>query len=110
MVYYPALWLGAVIGLASATAASAQANCGAARTPQMRAWCYQQQAEIYRQQQQTYNDIARQQYRQHQRWGEALEFYGTVRGPHTPDGFAAGMAGRAWNAPRYYYDYRYGRP
>jgi hypothetical protein len=87
-------------GVVMPNTASAQVNCGAARTHEMRVWCYQQSMQIYRQQSQMYNDIARQQYRTHQNVGTALR-YAPLIGRY---------AAPAWNAPRYYYDYRYGRP
>jgi hypothetical protein len=82
------------------TQASAQmANCGMASSPQMRQWCYQQQMMIYRQQQQYYNNMARQQWQQHENMGRALRA--------APGGQ---YSAPAWNAPRYMYQYRYGRP
>jgi hypothetical protein len=88
-----------LLALASSNA-FAQVNCGAASSSQMRAWCYQQSARAYRQQSQQYNNIARGMYRQHQYIGRALG-----RAP-----VIGNYAGRAWNAPRYYYNYRYERP
>jgi hypothetical protein len=98
-----ALIAAAAFGLAfafSGGGASAQVNCGAASTPQMRAWCYQQSARLYQRQSQQYNNIARQQWRQHERIGQALG--------HAP--IFGDYAKPAWNAPRYIYQYRYGRP
>jgi hypothetical protein len=97
-----ALLLAGLIGagaLVTADTASAEVNCGAASTHAMRVWCYQQSAQIYRQQSQMYNDIAQQQYRQHQQIGQALRY--------AP--YIGRYAAPAWNVPRYIYDYRYGR-
>lgn len=85
---------------AAATPALADVNCNRAASPQMRAYCYNQMAQIYRQQQQQYEAIARQQYQMHQNIGRALRYVPVV----------GRYAAPAWNAPRYYYDYRYGRP
>ena len=54
------------------------------------------EAQIYRQQSQAYNNIAQQQYRQHQQIGQALRY--------AP--YIGRYAAPAWNAPRYVYDYR----
>lgn len=77
----------------------AQVNCGVAPNPAARAHCYQQMEQIYRQQQQFYEDQARRQYQMHQGTGQVLR--------RAPGGQ---YWGPAWNAPRQYYDYRYGRP
>ena len=90
--------LGAV--LLTTDLASAQANCAMASTPQMRAWCYQQQSRIYREQSQAHHAIARRQYQMHRKVGRAFRVFPKIGPP----------AARAWNAPRYYYNYRYGRP
>ncbi len=79
--------------------AAAQENCGAAPNPQARANCYQQMEQIYHQQQQLYENQARQQYQLHQDVGRWLRV--------APGGR---YWAPAWNAPRYYYDQRYGRP
>jgi len=110
------LWragVGAVTGALSlvvATSVSAQVNCGAARSPAMYRWCLQQQQKIYEQEAEAYNDIARQQYLEHQRIGQGLQYYGQMRGYGSPDGTIARWGAKAWNAPRYYYNYRYGEP
>ena len=83
-----------------APAAAQMANCGAARTRQMYEWCLGQQAQIYRQQSDYYNNMARQQWRQHQNIGRTLK-YAPLIGP---------SAQRAWNVPRYLYQFRYGKP
>src|SRR5216684_6289360 len=97
-------FLGAALLLAaSATTASAQVNCGMARTPQMRAWCYQQSARIYYQQSQAYNNIARQQWQTYQ---NAPRYIAPLRA--VPGGRPlVGAASWAWRAPGYYYQYRY---
>ena len=91
----------AMLALAStAEGAAAQVNCNVLPHGTARANCYGREAQIYRQQSQAYNGIAQQQYRQHQQIGRALR--------------AAPLIGRyaapAWNAPRYVYTDRYGRP
>jgi hypothetical protein len=80
--------------------ASAQVNCSAGRTSQIRAWCYQQSAQIYRQQSQAYANIARQQYQTHVNVGRYIG-YAPLIGRY---------AAPAWNAPRAIYNMRYGRP
>ena len=77
----------------------AQVNCGAAPNPQARAHCHQQMEQIYRQQQQFHENEAQRQYQLHQDTGRVLR--------RAPGGQ---YWAPAWNAPRYYYDRRYGRP
>ncbi len=91
--------LGIVFICSFPVAAMAQVNCGASPNPQVRANCYQQMEQIYRQQQQFYENQARQQYQMHQGIGQGLRM--------APGGQ---YWAPAWNAPRYYYDRRYGRP
>lgn len=88
--------LAIMILLVGTIPASAQVNCAAA-SPQMRAWCYQQSARIYYEQSQAYNNIARQQYYMHQNIGRGLRYVPMIGRP----------VSRAWNAPRYYYNFRY---
>lgn len=95
-----------LISLATVTVASAQVNCGIAGTPQMRAWCYQQSAQIYRQESQMYNNIARQQWQQYQNAPRYIQPLRVIPGA----GPLVGAATQAWRAPGYYYQYRYGRP
>ena len=98
-----AVLAGMIAGLAflvTAGAASAQVNCNVLPHGSARANCYGQQAQIYRQQAQQYNAIAQQQYRVHQNVGTVIG-----RAP-----LIGRYAGPAWNAPRYIYNYRYGRP
>lgn len=84
----------AIATLALAASASAQVNCNVLPHGQGRANCYGREAQIWRDQARAYNDIAAQQYRQHQQIGQALG--------------AAPLIGKyaapAWNAPRYGYD------
>lgn len=80
--------------------ASAEVNCGVLTQSQARVSCYRAQADIYRRQAEDYNNIAREQYRMHERVGRGLR--------HAP--IFGRYAAPAWNAPRYYYQYRYGRP
>jgi len=99
--------IGALLFMAMSTVvASAQVNCGAARTPQMRAWCYGQSAQIYQQQSRAYNDIARWQWQQYQNAPRYVQPFRMVPGGNA----IVGPAIRAWRAPGYYYQYRYGRP
>ena len=88
------------ISLAAASGASAQVNCNVLPHGVQRANCYGQQSQIYGQLSQQYYGIARQQYQTHVAVGQALS--------------AAPLIGRyaapAWNAPRYIYNLRYGRP
>jgi len=86
--------------LVFADAASAQVNCNVLPHGAGRANCYGRQAQIYREQSAAYNAIAQQQYRMHQRVGTALG-YAPLIGRY---------AAPAWNAPRYIYTYRHGRP
>lgn len=98
-----ALVLAAIIGATSISTtdtASAQVNCNVLPHGQARASCYGREAQIWRQQSDAYNAIARQQYGQHEQIGQALR-YAPLIGRY---------AAPAWNAPRYYYTYRYGRP
>lgn len=80
--------------------ASAQVNCGVLPHGPARASCYGRESQIYREQSQQYYGIAQQQYRVHQNVGNAIR--------HVP--IVGHYAAPAWNAPRYYYNYRYGRP
>jgi hypothetical protein len=88
------------LALAAADSASAQVNCGAARTHEMRVYCYQQSARIYQQQSQAYHNIARRQYQMHENVGRVIG--------HAP--VIGRYAAPAWNAPRVIYNMRYGRP
>jgi len=86
--------------LLSALPAMAQVNCKAAATRAGYIRCLQQQAQIYRESARNYNEIARDLYRMHRRTGRILR-----RAP-----IFGKYAAPAWNAPRYYYRFRYGRP
>ena len=80
--------------------ASAGVNCYAARSRSVLLNCLRQHEQIYRNQSRAYNDIARGQYNTHRRVGRYLK-----RAP-----YIGRSAARAWNYPRYYYRFRYGRP
>jgi hypothetical protein len=92
--------IGVVAHLTFGSAAFAQANCNVLPHGTGRANCYGQQAQIYREQSRAYNGIAREQYRMHERVGTALRYAPVFGRP----------AAAAWNAPRYIYTYRQGRP
>jgi hypothetical protein len=83
-----------------------EANCKAARTRQMYEWCLGQQAQIYRQQSQAYNSIARQQWQQYQNAPNYIAPLKVIPGA----GPIVNGATWAWRAPGYYYQYRYGKP
>jgi hypothetical protein len=85
-----------LVGGVLATPASAQVNCNAAPHGQARANCYAREAQIWREQSRLQNDIARQQYQQHQQIGRALR--------HAP--LIGRYAAPAWNAPRTIYNFR----
>ena len=85
--------------VSASPASSQQANCGYWPQGAQRADCYRQQEQIYRQEQQWHEQQYRQQYDMHRNIGPAIR--------RAPGGQ---YLAPAWNAPRYYYDYRYGRP
>ena len=93
----------------SAAASAQDANCYAAPPGSGRQNCLYQQQEIYRQQQDYYNNQARETHNWHQGTGAFMSAYG-IQNQGTPWGDAARAAGFGWNAPRIYYDYRYGTP
>jgi hypothetical protein len=85
---------------AVADSASAQVNCNVLPHGAARANCYGQESQVYLQESQQYYDIARQQYQLHENVGNALGYVPLI----------GRYAAPAWNVPRYYYNYRYGRP
>ena len=91
--------IGAVL-LFSTLPAMAQVNCKAAATRAGYIRCLRQQTQIYRDSARSYNEIARDLYRTHRRTGRILRRFPILGRYATP----------AWNVPRYYYRFRYGRP
>ena len=90
----------AMVTMLVCQSAAAQVNCNSAPHGQARANCYNRESQIYAEQSRNYNSIARDQFRQHQQVGQALR-----RAP-----LIGQYAAPAWNAPRYIYQYRNGRP
>jgi hypothetical protein len=92
--------LATILVIGDGAPASAQVNCNAAPHGPARARCYGQLSQMWAEQSRNYNNIARDQYRQHQQIGRVLG-----RAP-----LVGRYAGPAWNAPRAAYQLRYGRP
>ena len=101
---------GFVLTLAMSGSAIAQtANCYAAPPGPSRNNCLYQQSQIYREQGDFYTNQAREMHRWHAGVGGFMTSFG-IQNQGTPWGDAARAAGLGWNAPRVYYDQRYGRP
>ena len=76
-------------------ASAQQANCGMWQDPNQRAACYQQQMQIYREEQGRQQEIEEQLRQTHENTGRALGYVPYVGRKYFKP---------AWNYPRYGYD------